>query len=631
MGRRETALSEEERWRLRALFEETALLVGDKTPGRNVGRDVVRAPGSGDRPTGRGSEGSRGDADAPDPGSGVVAGEEGRRSGRRSRPRPGGGRVDANVETAVLSRAVASAAQRDPDRLVFIFENGQFPDEGVTAGELAVRGNQVAHQLTRAGIGKGDRVAIMIRNHPEFVYGMVANAKLALPTVPIDPRARGEKLHYFLTFAECAGLITADYVMVDEAAADMVKKAGVKVFVVSTAEGRAQGIDVSAEWPVLNEALEGPEQEEVGEHVDDIASAWLLSYTSGTTGDPKAIGFTHDRMLFYRFVPQFFGYQEDDVPYTGLSLTHGNALVVTMMPAIWGVVDHSVFSRWFTKTRLWDVCIKYGCTTWSNLGGIATAVYSEPPSKKDRAHQVRLVVSAGMPRELWKPFEERFGVKILEWYGTMEGGLAYNPPGVGPVGSFGKPPDPLEMEVVDENDQPVPPRQIGELVVRPKGGTAKLEYFKNPKASVKKTRGGWLHTGDMCWRDEEGWFYFGHRQEEGGLRKMGEFISEGFIRRVLAEDPEVLDVHVYGVPSRGGAPGETDIVTAVVVRDKEKLDVRRLFEHCVRNLERSHVPDVIQIVDDLPRTASEKVQARFLKEDLDAQGPNVFSRQAVGV
>lgn len=540
--------------------------------------------------------------------------------------------MDENVAKAVLSRVVASEAQRDPDRLVFIFENHELPDEPVTASELAVRGNQIAHELRRAGLDKGDRVAIMLRNHPEFVYGLVANAKLALPTVPIDPRSRGEKLLYFLAFAECAGLITADYVVADEGAAEMIRKAGVKTFVVSTPEGRAQGIEVSDEWPMLNEALRGSEQPDVGEHVDDIATPWLLAYTSGTTGDPKAIAFTYDRMLFYRLIPQLFGYREDDVPYTGLSLTHGNALVVTMMPPIWARVHHSVFSRWFTKTRLWDVCIKYGCTTWSNLGGIATGVYSEPPSEKDRAHKVRLVVSAGMPRELWRPFEERFGVTVLEWYGTMEGGFAHNPPGVGPLGSFGKPPEGLlEMDIVDENDQPLAPGEVGELVVRPKGQAARLGYYKNPEASAKKTRGGWLHTGDMCWRDEEGWFYFAHRKEEGGLRKAGEFISEGFIRRVLAEDPDVLDVHIYGVAARSGSPGETDIVAAVVVRDKEGFDVKALFERSVRQLERSHVPDVIQIVDDLPRTASEKVQARFLQEDLEAGGPNVFPRQAVGM
>jgi acyl-CoA synthetase (AMP-forming)/AMP-acid ligase II len=540
--------------------------------------------------------------------------------------------VEPSQEAAVLGRLVAAQAEKHPDRRCFVFENGELPDEVVHFRDLAVSGNQLAHAFRGAGLTKGSRVAIMLRNHPELIYGLVANSKLGIATVPIDPRARGEKLRYFLTFAECSGLLTADYVVADDATAEVIRKTGVKTWVAATPEGRAQGLDVSTAWPTVNEILEGPEREDAGQHVDDLTSPWLLAYTSGTTGDPKAILFKYDRMVFYQLIPRFFGYRGDDIPYTGLSLTHGNALVATMMPAMWQAVDHSVFSRWFTKSRLWDVCIDYGCTTWSNLGGIATAIYSEPPSPKDRQHEVRLVVSAGMPREVWRPFEERFGVKVLEWYGTMEGGFAYNPVGAGPVGSFGKPPEGLiDMDVLDEDDRPVPPGVPGELAVRPTAQPAALEYYKNPEASAGKTRGGWLHTGDVCWKDEQGWLFFGHRKEEGGLRKAGEFISEGFIRRVLAEASEVLDVHIYGVRARSGAPGETDIVAAVVVRDKEHVNVRSLWERCQRQLERSHVPDFIQVVDELPKTASEKVQARFLAEKLDPSDRYVFTHEKLGV
>ncbi|MDQ6949768.1 MAG: AMP-binding protein, partial [Actinomycetota bacterium] len=230
----------------------------------------------------------------------------------------------------------------------------------------------------------------------------------------------------------------------------------------------------------------------------------------------------------------------------------------------------------------------------------------------------------------WRPFEDRFGLDVLEWYGTMEGGFACNPPGAGPVGSFGKPPEGLiEMEVFDDDDRAVPAGEVGELVVRPAGQQAILEYYKNHEASDRKTRGGWMHTGDMCRRDEHGWFYFGYRKEDGGIRKMGEFIQEGWIRRVLAEDPEVLDVHVYGVPSLSGAPGESDVVAAVVVRDKEHVNVAGIFQRCSSALERSHVPDLLQVVDELPKTSTEKVQTRFLAQALDPSSPYVFSRQQV--
>lgn len=534
--------------------------------------------------------------------------------------------MEPEHELAVFARLIAKRAQDEPDRLAVVFENGDLPAESVRNRDLALRGNQLAWELRRAGLRTGDRVAVMLRNHPEFVDAMVANSKLGLTTVPIDPRARDERLRYFLTFAGCQALVVADSTLSDPQAAQVISKTGISTYALSTPEGRALGLNVDG-WPSLNEVLEGPVREDVGQHVESLTHPWLLSYTSGTTGDPKAIAFGYDRMLFYRLTPGFFGYRDDDVPYTGLSLIHGNALVATLMPALWGVVDHSVLSRWFTKSRLWDVCIEHGCTTWSNLGGIATAVYGEPPGPHDRAHRVRLVVSAGMPRDLWEPFEERFGVRILEWYGTMEGGFAWNPPGVGPRGSFGKPPEGMiEMEVVDDDGRPVPPGQIGELVARPAGQPARVEYHGNPWASAQKVRGGWLHTGDMGWKDEQGWFFFAHRQEEGGIRKLGEFVPAGFIVRVLAEDPEVVDVHVYGVPASSGAPGESEVVAAVVAADAGRVDAAALFARCAERLERAYVPDYIQVLEELPKTATEKVQTRLLVQSFDRSSPRIFAR-----
>jgi crotonobetaine/carnitine-CoA ligase len=133
----------------------------------------------------------------------------------------------------------------------------------------------------------------------------------------------------------------------------------------------------------------------------------------------------------------------------------------------------------------------------------------------------------------------------------------------------------------------------------------------------------------MVSRDDNGWFYFSHRREEGGLRKAGEFIAEGFIRRVLAEDPDIADVHIYGIPARSGAPGETDIVAAVVPVDAETFTAEAVFTRCATSLERSHVPDFLQVVTDLPRTASEKVQVRYLVSQLTESADNVFSRPTV--
>lgn len=406
----------------------------------------------------------------------------------------GGALVPTELEGAVLSRVVAAEATRDPDRPVLVFENGPRPAETVTAADLVVGGDQLAAVLAGAGLLPGDRMAIMLGNHPEFVYALVANAKLGLTTVPIDPRSRGGQLELFLRGAGCAGLLTADYLVADGEVAAAVRASGVWTWVVSTPEGREMGLDVSTRWDVVNDAFAGPEAPDPGEHVVDLTSPWLLARTDGAATEPATVQLGYDRMPLYRLMPGFLGYRPDDVLYTGQSLTHINALVASCLPALWGSVHQTVLSRWFTERRVWELCARFGATTWTSLGGAAAAVYRQPSSESDRHHGVRLVVSAGMPRQIWRAFEERFGVRVLEWYGTMAGGFACNPVGVGPIGSFGKPPDGLvEMEVVDTEGQPLPPHRVGELIVRPAGGS-------------------WLRTGDLATRDEHGWLYLAREE-----------------------------------------------------------------------------------------------------------------------
>jgi len=296
---------------------------------------------------------------------------------------------------------------------------------------------------------------------------------------------------------------------------------------------------------------------------------------------------------------------------------------VTLGPSI-AMGLRAVFSRRFTKSKLWDVCRAYGCTAFSLLGGMATAIYSEPEKPDEADNPVRRVMSAGMPAAIWQPFAERFGVEILEWYAAIEGGLAINPPGVGPVGSFGKPGPNVEMKILDENDRECPPFVPGEICSRPlDGSTASVEYHGNPEASEKKTHGGWLRSGDVGHTDEDGWFYFDHRLG-GGIRHNGDFVNVGFVEKAIAEVPSVTDVFVYGVDAASGAPGEKDVVAAIVPTDATTFRADDVFAACRRALEANFVPSYLQIVAEIPKTASEKPQERLLLADFAVEAANVF-------
>jgi len=236
---------------------------------------------------------------------------------------------------------------------------------------------------------------------------------------------------------------------------------------------------------------------------------------------------------------------------------------------------------------------------------------------------VRFVVSAGMPAAIWEAFERRFGVRILEFYGAAEGGLSFNYPGSGPVGSIGKPAPTLQYRIVDDDGHDVPRGTPGELWFRHANGEPfVVEYFGNPEASAKKCAGGWLHMGDVVHEDADGWLYFDHRKGSG-IRRNGDFINTAFVEKAIAESGLVEDVYVYGIPNANQVPGEKDVVAAVVPKDPHTFDAQRLVEVCRAKLEANFIPGFIQVLAQIPKTASEKPQERFLLEAFQARPEDV--------
>ncbi len=527
---------------------------------------------------------------------------------------------------AILADLVAVRAEQAPDFDVVTFDGGGArPHEVRTYADLWMNGNRIAAGLVAKGLGKGDRFGLMMRNHPEFIETMVAASVSGGVFVPIDPRTRGEKLAYTLRNSECRGIVCADYTLAQVVAVrrDLPDLEWMLVLESGEEPDSMSAADVPGADPLAT-VLDGPERY-VGVRAETPEAPLEIIYTSGTTGDPKGVVCSNGRYVGASMIGYLVGFQPDDRPYNGLSLTHGNAQLITLAPSL-AMKLRAVFSRRFTKSRLWDVLRAHGCTVFNLLGGMATAIYSEPPRPDDADNPVRMVLSAGMPAALWRAFEERFNVKIFECYGAVEGGLAINPPGAGPIGSFGKPPPTLEMRVVDEQGNDCPAGVIGELISRPNTGEhVEVEYFKNEEASRKKTAGGWLRSGDMCHRDQEGWFYFDFRKG-GGIRHNGDFVNPGFVEKVIAEHPQVDDVFVYGVPAASGAPGESDVVAAIVPVRAAGFDPASVFVTCAKGLEPNFIPSYLQVVDEIPKTASEKPQERFLKDRFAPDGPGIHRR-----
>jgi len=506
-------------------------------------------------------------------------------------------------------------AKESPDKVIFTFEGWSTgnADEAITYRSLWENSAKVAHELVRNGMQPRDTFAIFMRNHSEFLYAILGGSIAGCVFVPIDPRQKGDKLRYQLQHAECKAIVTTtDLLPAVEALRPQL--GSLRVILASRRPGGppATGALVRSYQEVLAEPLRNePEQ-----RVTDVSQPIQVIYTSGTTGDPKGVVAETGRWTGTAgMVGGVFGYTQDDRLYTGLSLTHGNAQVVTFLAGLYNDVP-AVFSPRFTKSKIWDICRRYGCTTFSLLGGMMAAIYAEPRRPDDGDNPVRFVLSAGTPRAIWEDFEKRFNTRILEWYGAVEGGFAFKPIGQGPIGSFGRPiPGVMEIKIVDEDDNECPPGVTGELISRVAGAETKVEYLKNPEASAAKTRGGWLRSGDMCHRDADGWLFFDYRKGTE-IRHNGEFIQPDFVQKVLAEFPEVDDVYVYGIPAKSGAPGEKDVVAAVVLVSGARFDPVEFFRACAAQLERNQIPSYVQVLPEIPKTASEKPQDRYLIDDL---------------
>ncbi|MFH1032910.1 MAG: AMP-binding protein [Pseudomonadota bacterium] len=512
-------------------------------------------------------------------------------------------------------------AEASPDLGIITFENGALAEEVITYADIVQKGRKLAQALKDQGIGKGDVFALLMRNHPEFIHALYAATLTGAVLLPIDPRTKGGRLHYVLRDSQAKGLVlTSEFLgAVEEVLSDL---PGLKVVGVARKQGMSGR--TTSNYRDMADIFSGPEVPPPDDRSDRIDGPMEIIYTSGTTGDPKGVVVKQNRLsAFANMAKLVYQYRDDERPYTGLSLTHGNAQAVTLIPSLLLGLP-AVISCKFTKSRIWDVCRKYGCTTYSLLGGMMMAIFSEPVRPDDADNPVRLVLSAGTPRSIWEAFEKRFGVRIHEWYGAVEGGFAHNPPGVGPVGSFGKPlAGMMEMKIVREDGGEAAPLEVGEIICALVGQKTEVEYLGKKEASAQKTRGGWLRTGDMGHVDQEGWFYFDYRKG-GGLRRSGDFIQPDYVESVIAQHPDVTDVCVYGVPSAGGAPGESDLVAAVAPVAGGGLDPAAIFALCRAKLEGNAVPSYIQVVDEIPKTASEKNLDRLLQDDFSPDAPNVF-------
>ena len=510
-------------------------------------------------------------------------------------------------EERVLTHIIEDKARQNPNHVVF-----QFCDDPITLGEFNDHINKVANGFLALGVKKGDKVAIMLPNCPEFLYTWFGLNKIGAVEVPINSALKGDGLSYQIVHSDSVALV-ADTQFLENLnnVAERLTKVRHTIFL--DTQGSQDGVPKlpgCEEMSFADFSDKLSTSPDVKVHFNDMA---CILFTSGTTGVSKGVEMSnHYWYEIWSESVKYSRYTEDDILYTGLPFFHGNAQGITIGPAILADAKAVIVDR-FSASRLWDDCRRWECTEANYIGGIIPILLKQEKRENDAENPVRLMVGAAAPQDEWHEFQRRFNTKILEVYGMTECYCCLASPYDEPrAGSCGKAITGWDVKIVDDDNNECVPGRLGEFVVRSQreyvGTTG---YYNNPEAVADLIRKGWIHTGDLGRMDEDGYFFFVDRKKQA-IRRRGENISSFEVESVISSHDAVLESCVVGVPSD---IGEEEVKAVVVLKDGQTATEEDLIHWCEPRLAYFAIPRYIAIRKELPKTPSERVEKFKIKKE----------------
>ncbi|MEK6697974.1 MAG: long-chain fatty acid--CoA ligase [Nitrospirota bacterium] len=528
-----------------------------------------------------------------------------------------------------LGNVLGQTASKYPDNTALVFYGRK-----ISYTELDALVNRFAHALTGLGVKKGDRVALMLPNIPQMVIAYYGTLRLGAIAVATNPLYKAHELEVQLKDSGAETLVAVD--MFYPVISPVLPRTAVKHLILCgikdylpfplnllypiKARIEKQWVRVKRVPPIhdflslLNEAQATPVNSRVSP--DDTA---ILQYTGGTTGTPKGAVLTHRNLVanaVHNRVWLTNGKEGEERILAVIPFFHVYGMTTAMNLGVLLGAELILLPKFHTKEVLHFIN-KYRPTIFPGIQAMYMAIGNYPKIHKYDLTSIKAAISGAGPlmREVQERFEQLTKARIVEGYGLSEASPVThcNPVfGKRKLGSIGLPFPDMDAKIVDleTGEKELPVGEAGELVV--KGPQVMKGYWNKPEETDRTLRGGWLHTGDIATRDEEGYFFIVDRIKDM-IKTVGENVYPREVEEVLFTHPKVKDAVVVGLPHEAFM-GEK-IKAYIVLKEGETATAEEIIGFCREQLSKFKVPKEIEFRDQLPKTLVGKVLRRVLRDE----------------
>ncbi|MCM1022165.1 MAG: AMP-binding protein [Muribaculum sp.] len=510
-------------------------------------------------------------------------------------------------------------AEIEPNKPALLWTNDRGDCHQFTFGEMKHYSDRTASFFQSIGIGKGDMVMLILKRHYQFWFSILALHKLGATVIPATHLLTDKDITYRCKMARIKAIVcSGDQIIIDHIEAAMPKCDSVKALI-STGPIIPQG------WYDFNKSVEGAAPFKRPQLPNSNSDVSLLYFTSGTTGEPKMVAHDFTYPLGHIITGSYW------------HNLHPGSLHLTLADTGWGkAVWGKLYGQWiaganvfvydyekFEPVDVLHMIQKYGITSFCAPPTVFRFLIREDLSKFDLSTlKYCTIAGEALNPSVFEQWYKLTGLKLMEGFGQTETTLTVATyPWLEPKpGSMGKKGPVYDIDLVDDSGEPVEDGAHGEIVVRLHPGQRPLglfkEYLNDPELTAEAIHDGLYHTGDVAWRDEDGYYWFVGRKDDV-IKSSGYRIGPFEVESALMTHPAVVECAITGVPDEvRGQVVKATIVLAADYRDRAgDALVKEIQNHVKRITAPYKYPRVIEFVDELPKTISGKIRRVAIRDE----------------